>query len=153
MNRRNFLKVAGVTASVVAVSPVAFKQSAEAQPKKKTFEEALKEVTGGKPVKESSKVKLIAPAIAENGAVVPVKISVDHPMEPDNYVKGIHIFAKENADPRTISVYLTPANGEAFFSTRIRLAKTMNVVAVAELSDGTFLKAEKPVKVTIGGCG
>jgi sulfur-oxidizing protein SoxY len=153
MNRRNFLKVAGVTASVVAVSPVMLKKEAEAKPKKKSFEEALKEITGGKPVKDSNKVKLIAPAIAENGAVVPVKVTVDYPMEEGNYVKGIHILAKENTDPRTISVYLTPANGEAFFSTRIRLAKTMNVVAVAELSNGTFWKAEKPVKVTIGGCG
>ncbi len=155
MNRRNFLKVAGLATSAVAVSPILLKgtATAEAKPQKKSYEEALKEITGGKPVKDSDKVKLIAPAIAENGAVVPVKVTVNHPMEEGNYVKAIHILAKKNFDPRSISAHLTPANGRAFISTRIRLAKTMDVVAIAELSDGTFLKAEKPVKVTIGGCG
>ncbi len=155
MNRRNFLKVAGIATSVITVSPVLLKEqnSAKAQQQKRSYQEALKEITGGSPVKSSDKVKLIAPAIAENGAVVPVKITVNHPMEKDNYVKAIHILAKDNFEPRTLSAYLTPANGKAFISTRIRLAKTMDVVAIAELSDGTFLKAEKPVKVTIGGCG
>jgi sulfur-oxidizing protein SoxY len=156
MNRREFLK----TTSLVAVSTAVlgngtfYKVSAaelvDNPPPKKPFDEALKEITGGKAITDSDKVKLIAPEIAENGAVVPITVEVDLPVEQ---VKAIHILTDKNWNARTISVYFTPANGKAYISTRIRLAETMNVVAVAQLTDGSFIKAQKPVKVTIGGCG
>ena len=156
MNRRDFLK----TTSLAAVSTAVLGSSvfnnlyaaelADAPPPKKSFEEALKEITGGKAVSDSDKIKLIAPEIAENGAVVPVTVEVDLPIEQ---VQAIHILADKNHNAHTLSVNFTPANGKAYISTRIRLAETMNVVAVAQLTDGSFIKTQKPVKVTIGGCG
>ncbi len=154
MNRRKFLKTVAVSGAVVAASPIltnAFKAEAKGEGlNKRSLDEALKDVLKGKKPVESEKVKLIAPSIAENGAVVPVKVEVAEPIEN---VKAIHIFAEKNPDPWTVTIHLTPQNGKAYFATRIRLAKTMNVYAVAELADGSAIMAKKAVKVTIGGCG
>ncbi len=148
MNRRNFLKTTAVAASLAAVSPLVSVKPANADESK--FKEALNKITGGKTPQESADVKLVAPNIAENGAVVPIKVTVKKPVEQ---VKAVHVFAKDNPNPYIFSVYFTPQNGEAFISTRIKLAKTTEVYALAELNDGTFLQAKKKVKVTIGGCG
>ncbi|MEZ0323703.1 MAG: thiosulfate oxidation carrier protein SoxY [Hydrogenothermaceae bacterium] len=155
MDRRSFLKTTALaTAGLTFGSSILFHSNAaelvDSPPPKKPYDEALKEITKGKSVSDSDKVKLVAPEIAENGAVVPITVEVELPIEQ---VKAIHILADKNWNARTMSVYFTPANGKAYISTRIRLAETMNVVAIAELADGTFIKAQKPVKVTIGGCG
>ncbi len=156
MRRREFIQ--GMFAvSAVAITPTTV-LAKEDKAKKKgvndmSFEDALKAITGGKEVKESKKIKFTAPEIAENGAVVPIKVEVDHPMEENNYVKAIHILNTANGNARCADVMLTPANGRGYFSTRIKLSKTQDVVAVVALSDGTFIKASSSVKVTIGGCG
>ncbi len=94
MNRRKFLKTVAVSGAVVAASPIltnAFKAEAKGEGlNKRSLDEALKDVLKGKKPVESEKVKLIAPSIAENGAVVPVKVEVAEPVEN---VKAIHIFA------------------------------------------------------------
>ncbi len=155
MNRRELLKITALTVGGLTFANSLISESLAAQlvdnpPPKRPFEEVLKEITGGKPVNDSDKIKLVAPEIAENGAVVPVTVEVELPIEN---VKAIHILADKNNNAHTMSVYFTPQNGKAYVSTRIRLAETMNVVAVVQLSDNTFIKAQKPVKVTIGGCG
>lgn len=153
MNRRSFLKSVALSGAVIALSPKFIPGGeANAKPQKVSFEDAVKKVLGVdvSKLEESSEIKLTAPSIAENGAVVPVKIQVNQPVEN---VESIHIFAKKNFNPHTMSMYLTPANGKAYLGTRIRLAKTMPVVAVAVLKDGRIIKTEKPIKVTIGGCG
>ena len=157
MKRRNFIK-SMMAVSAVAVTPVALMAKDEAKAKKKgpndlTVEAAIKAITGGKEVKKSDIIKLTVPEIAENGAVVPVKVQVDHPMEESNYVKAIHVLNTKNGNARCVDVMLTPANGKGYFATRVKLSSTQEVVALVELSDGTFLKAGKSVKVTIGGCG
>ncbi|RUM72755.1 MAG: thiosulfate oxidation carrier protein SoxY [Sulfurovum sp.] len=159
MKRRNFLKnmcAASALVTVAAPSLVMGKEEVKKVLRGKNamdFDTALKAITGGKPVEQSDKVSLTVPEIAENGAVVPVKVNVDHPMEENNYVKAIHILTTKNGNARTADVMLTPMNGKGYFATRIKLGGTQDVVAVVELSDGTFIKASKPVKVTIGGCG
>lgn len=153
MDRRTFLKTTAITTAGITLAGsfnVSLAELVDNPPPKKPYDEAIKEITKGKPVADSDKVKLVAPEIAENGAVVPITVEVDLPIEQ---VKAIHVLADKNHNARNISVYFTPANGKAYLSTRIRLAETMNVVAVAELSDGSFIKTQKPVKVTIGGCG
>jgi sulfur-oxidizing protein SoxY len=154
MNRRKFLKTVALSGAVVTASPILLGSlQAKAKTdglKKRSLEDAMKDVLKGKKPVESEKVKLIAPSIAENGAVVPIKVNVAEPIEN---VKAIHIFAEKNPDPWTVSASLTPQNGKPYFATRIRLAKTMDVYAVAELSDGSVIMAKKAVKVTIGGCG
>ncbi len=154
MQRRSFLKGAATAAAVVAVAPSV--SLAAGKPKganDMNYETAVKAITGGKKVSTSKKVHLKAPEIAENGAVVPVKVTVDSPMTEKDYVKAIHILASKNGNVRCANVFLTPANGEAVFGTRIKLGSTQDVVALVELSNGTFLQASQNVKVTIGGCG
>lgn len=98
-------------------------------------------------------VTLDVPQIAENGNTVSVGVTVDSPMTADNYVKTVHIFAEGNPNPEVCSVHFTPQSGLASAYTRIRLAKTQNVVAIAQMSDGSFKSETVEVKVTIGGCG
>jgi len=155
MQRREFFKQLGGAAAVVAVAP-AMSFAADAKPKsdnKMSFETALNAITGGKKPKTSEKINIKVPEIAENGAVVPVTATVDSPMTDKDYVKSIHILAGGNSNARCIDVNLTPANGKAMFSTRIKLGGTQEVSAVAVLSNGEVLIASQSVKVTIGGCG
>ena len=160
MKRRKFIKSMLAASAVAAtVTPVALmakeeaKKTAPKSPNALTIDAAIDAITGGKGAKDSDKVQLTVPEIAENGAVVPVKVHVDHPMEENNYVKAIHVLAAKNGNSRCVDVMLTPANGKAYFATRIKLGGTQEVVGLAELSDGSFIKAAKSVKVTIGGCG
>ncbi|MBC5810640.1 MAG: thiosulfate oxidation carrier protein SoxY [Candidatus Eremiobacteraeota bacterium] len=102
---------------------------------------------------QKGKVTITAPEIAENGNTVPIVVAVDSPMTDANYVKTIWIAADGNPLPGVARFDLTPVNGEARVEFRIRLAQTENVIAVAQLSDGTTWTATRPVKVTIGGCG
>jgi sulfur-oxidizing protein SoxY len=74
-------------------------------------------------------------------------------MTPEEYVKGIYVFAEGNPNPEVSDFFLSPKNGRAEVSTRIRLAQTQKVVVVAEMSDGSLWTTRKKIKVTIGGCG
>jgi len=155
MERRNFIKgMCATTAMAAIVSPSTLlaKETAGAGTAL-AYDAAVAAITGGKAVTDSAKVKLTVPEIAENGAVVPVKVEVDNPMEASNHVKAIHVLATKNANSRCADVMLTPLNAKGYFSTRIKLGGTQEVVALVELSDGTFIRAAKSVKVTIGGCG
>ncbi len=155
MQRRDFFKKLGAAAAVTAVVP-AMSFAADAKPvsaNKLDIKSAIDAITGGKTPKASKKVKLKTPEIAENGAVVPVTVEVDSPMTESDYVKAIHILAGKNSNARCLDVQLTPANGKAMLSTRIKLGGTQEVTAVVALSNGDFLIASQSVKVTIGGCG
>lgn len=154
MQRREFFKKLGVAAAASVVVPtVGFSDEAPKSPNAMSYETALEAITDGKKPIKSSKMKLKAPEIAENGAVVPVTITVDSPMSSDNYVKSIHILASKNANVRCADVNLTPANGKAMLSTRIKLGGTQDVVVLAKISNGDIYIASQNVKVTIGGCG
>jgi len=98
-------------------------------------------------------IHLELPQIAENGNTVPIKVSVDSPMTAQDYVKAVHIFAEKNPVAEVVTFHFTPASGKASASTRMRLAKTQNVVALVQMSNGSAYTAKKQVKVTIGGCG
>lgn len=156
MQRRSFLKSFGAAAACAVAVPhiaSAADEKKPAGPNEMNYDTAVAAITGGKGFAMSDKVKLEAPEIAENGAVVPVKATVDSPMTSADYVKAIHIIASKNGNVRCADVLLTPANGEAFFGTRVKLGGTQDVVAIAELSNGSFIGAKQNVKVTIGGCG
>ena len=116
------------------------------------LDEAIKKVVGNKSLKPG-KIKLDLPQIAENGNTVPVTVSVDSPMTSNNHVKAVHLFADKNPRPEVATLHFSPSSGKASASTRMRMIKTQNVVAVAELSDGTVHMSKAEVKVTIGGCG
>lgn len=154
MQRRLFLKGCGAALAASAVVPsIVMAEEAPKSANAMSYAAALEAITGGKAVTPSSKVELKAPEIAENGAVVPIKVTVDSPMTDSDYVKAIHVLATKNFNARCANVFLTPANGKALFGTRIKLGGTQDVVAVVEMSNGSFISASQNVKVTIGGCG
>lgn len=112
----------------------------------------IKAFAGGKEPMEG-KVKLDVPQIAENGNTVPMTVTVDSPMTEQSYVKEILVVADANPRGGVITFRFSPLSGVAEANTRIRLAETQNVIALAKMSDGSVYKASQEVKVTIGGCG
>ena len=113
---------------------------------------AIKRAFGERRI-QSGRVKIEIPQIAENGNVVPVTIEVESPMTADDYVKRIHLFSEHNPLPDMVEFELGPHNGKARVSTRVRLAKSQNVLAVATLNDDTLWSAQAIVEVTVSGCG
>jgi sulfur-oxidizing protein SoxY len=119
---------------------------------KNDSEEAIKKFTGGKtPVQ--GKIKLDLPEIAENGNTVPMTVTVESPMTEQSHVTDVLIVADENPRSGVVTFHFSPASGVAEANTRIRLAATQDVIAVAKMNDGSLFMASKQVKVTIGGCG
>ena len=94
----------------------------------------------------------MAPWSSRNGNVVPLSIAVDSPMTPANYVKAIHIFNEKNPQPNVIDIKLGPRAGKAVVTTRIRLSTAQKVVAIAEMSDGSFWSESVDVIVTLAAC-
>jgi sulfur-oxidizing protein SoxY len=80
-------------------------------------------------------------------------VSVESPMTEQSYVSDVLVVADGNPRGGIVTFHFSPASGMAEANTRIRLAGTQNVIAVAKMNDGSFFKASKQVKVTIGGCG
>src|SRR5262245_66653394 len=143
--RREILLGAGGLglATIVTVRP------GEATPA--SMQEAIRKVIGEAQV-TPGKVKLDIPPLVENGNTVACGVSVDSPMTAQSYVKAIHVFNEKNPQPNVISAWLGPRAGRASVSTRIRLADTQKVIAIAELSDGTFWSDSADVIITLGAC-
>jgi sulfur-oxidizing protein SoxY len=100
----------------------------------------------------AGKVKLDVPPLIDNGNTVPITVTVDSPMTPSSYVKAIHIFTEKNPQPYVITAHLGPRAGHATVGTRARIADTGRVIAIAELSDGTFWSDTVSVVVTLSAC-
>jgi sulfur-oxidizing protein SoxY len=115
-------------------------------------QDLIKAFTGGKPATEA-KVKLDLPEIAENGNTVPMTVTVESPMTEASHVTEVLVLADGNPNAGVATFHFSPASGVAEANTRIRLAATQNIIAVAKMNDGSFVTASKQVKVTIGGCG
>ena len=122
---------------------------AEATPQ--SMKAAIDAVIGEAPVRKG-RVTLDIPPLVENGNTIATSVAVDSPMTATDYVKAIHIFNEKNPQPNVISVHLGPRAGRAAFSTRIRLADSQNVVAIAEMSDGSLWSDTVEVIVTIAAC-
>jgi sulfur-oxidizing protein SoxY len=115
------------------------------------YAEQIRAFTGGRTPLEG-RMKLELPELAENGNTVPLSVAVDGPLADGAHVQEILVVAPANPNARVIRFRFSAASvPEA--STRIRLAETQDVIAVAKLGDGTFLSASRQIKVTIGGCG
>lgn len=147
VNRRDFLIVASGAAAAFVVGMPAIALGSEDK-----MAAAIEAFTGGAATTEGG-VSIELPEIAENGNTVPIGISIDSPMTADSYAKSAIILASGNPNPGVATFHFSPASGSADASTRLRLAKTQDVVVVAAMSDGSFRKAVSTVKVTIGGCG
>ena len=115
-------------------------------------QDLIKAFTGGKQATEG-KVKLDLPEIAENGNTVPMTVSVESPMTDASHVTDVLVVGDGNPNGGMVTFQFSPLSGVAEANTRIRLAATQNIIAVAKMNDGSFVMASKQVKVTIGGCG
>jgi sulfur-oxidizing protein SoxY len=98
------------------------------------------------------KVTLDIPSLVENGNTVPMTVSVESPMTVTNYVKSIHVFNEKNPQPNVIGIHLGPRAGKASVATRIRLADSQKVVAIAQMSDGSVWSGQVDVIVTLAAC-
>ncbi|MFZ0424475.1 MAG: SoxY-related AACIE arm protein [Xanthobacteraceae bacterium] len=147
-SRREVLKAAGVVAGGAGLARLTI-CPAGATPA--MMQDAVRDFVGEATVTKG-KVKLDLPPLVENGNSVPCVVSVESPMTSADYVKAIHVFNEKNPQPYVISVRLGPRSGRAAFATRIRLADSQTVTAIAELSDGTFWSDAADVIVTLAAC-
>jgi len=147
-SRRRFLGLAGSTAVLGAI-PIVTVRPVEATPA--MLATAIRNVVGEAAVR-TGKVKLDVPPLVENGNTVPMTVSVSNPMTSDDYVKSIHVFNEKNPQPNVGNFYLGPHAGRAQISTRIRLADSQKIVAIARLSDDSFWSTSVDVVVTLAAC-
>ena len=112
---------------------------------------AIRRVVGETPVTKG-RVKIDLPPLIENGNAVSLTVAVESPMTVEDHVKAIHVFTEKNPQPNVISVQLGPRAGRATFSSRIRLADSQKVIAIAQMSDGSFWSDEIEVIVTLAAC-
>ncbi|MFC6638664.1 thiosulfate oxidation carrier protein SoxY [Sulfitobacter sp. JBTF-M27] len=137
LTRRNMLVISSGTALTAALGALpAFASMTD---------DEIAKITGGADTAEGA-ITLTAPEIAENGNTVPIEVAAPG-------ATMVALFADGNPTPKVATIKFGPLNPTNAASTRIRLAGTQNVVAIAQMEDGTFQKASANVKVTIGGCG
>ncbi|MBR0811166.1 MULTISPECIES: SoxY-related AACIE arm protein [Bradyrhizobium] len=146
--RRQFLNLAGGV-TVAGTIPIATLRPLDATPAMLTT--AIRNVVGEAQLR-TGKVKLDIPPLVENGNTVPMTVSVASPMTADDHVKSIHVFNEKNPQPNIGNFYFGPFAGRPQVSTRIRLADTQKVVAIARLSDDTFWQVAAEVVVTLAAC-
>jgi sulfur-oxidizing protein SoxY len=142
--RRDALKVAGALAAGAAL-PMLIIRPAAATPA--DMQAAIAKVIGGAKL-NVGRVKIDIPPLVENGNTVPCAVASG----VGDYVKAIHVFNERNRQPNVISAKLGPRAGRASISTRIRLTDTQTVVAIAEMSDGSFWSDSVSVVITLGAC-
>ena len=142
-SRRRFLLAAGGVAAVLAFEP--------ADATVAEMSDAMRKVVGGAPVAKG-RVTLELPPLVDNGNTVALTVRVDSPMTARDHVKTIHVFTEKNLQPNVATFRLGPRAGRASVATRIRLADTQTVVALCEMSDGTFCSGSADVVVTLAAC-
>jgi sulfur-oxidizing protein SoxY len=147
--RRSFLVSSGQLAGGFALACLLPLGPAAAAPAK--MQDAMRKIVGEAALKDG-KVKLDLPPLVESGNAVPLSVTIDSPMTAADHVKAIHVFTEKNPQPNVASFHLGPRSGRAHVSTRIRLADTQEVVAIAELSDGSFWSARAHVVITLAAC-
>ena len=141
---RRVILLAAAGVGLASLAPPAFATSA-------AMEEAIRGLVG-KAAINRGKVKLEMPPIVENGNTVPLTVSVESPMTEADHVASIHIFNQKNPQPYVAAFYMGPRAGKAVVSTRIRLADSQQVVAIARLGDGSFWSDSADVIVTLAAC-
>jgi len=148
-SRRQFLAASGGLAIGAVLPTRAAAQLARVPPN--NMPDVIRKLVDSAPIKPG-KVKIGLPPLVENGNLVPLSVSVESPMTEADHVKAIHVFTEKNPLPETVSFYLGPRAGRADIATRIRLADTQTVVAIAQLSDGSFWSDSTHVIVTLAAC-
>jgi sulfur-oxidizing protein SoxY len=150
LDRRDFVAGAGAAALLATLPGTAAR--ADIAPHSPEFAAALAGLLMGATPKDGG-IDMDLPENVENGAYVPVALSVVSPMTAESHVKAIHLLSTANPRAHVATFRFTLLSGKARVTSRMRLAKTQEVVAIAELSDGTFLMGTRTVDVKVGGCG
>jgi sulfur-oxidizing protein SoxY len=146
--RRRFLTDAAALAGMGVALSLTSKPAA-ATPD--SMRAAIRNVVGEATL-HKGKVKLDLPPLVESGNLVSITVSVESPMTATDHVKAIHVFNERNPQPNVVGVRLGPRAGRASLTTRIRLADSQTVTAIAELSDGSFWSDGVQVIVTLPAC-
>ncbi len=147
-SRRDALRLMGVAAAGYALTTVRVTPLAATPADMRT---AIEKITGGATV-NAGRVHLEIPPLVENGNAVPCTVTVESPMTAADHVRAIHVVTEKNPQPNVISCRLGPRAGRATVSTRMRLADTQSVVAIAEMSNGSFWSGSVNVIITLGAC-
>ena len=147
ISRREFLIATGGLAGGVGL----VSRAGEARATPAEMREAVRKVVGDAPVRPG-RVKLDVPPLIDNGNSVTLSVAVESPMTPADHVKAIHVFTEKNPLPNVVSVYLGPRSGRARVTTRVRLADTQAVLAIAQMSDGSYWFDSAHVVVTLSAC-
>lgn len=142
--RRHFVCV---LSSLAAAQLIPAPASAQSDP----FAPLIAAFTGGAPV-TPGRVTLEIPPLADNGNSVPLRISVESAMSPAEHVRRITVLSEKNPRPVIATFHLSPRNGRAVVATRVRLNGAQRLMAIAQLSDGTFWSASADVVVTSSAC-
>jgi sulfur-oxidizing protein SoxY len=145
MRRRDFLAATGAVAGTLALRA----DPASATPEQ--AQEAIRALVGGGTLRKG-RVKLDLPPLVENGNAVPLTVTVDSAMSAMDRVRAIHVIAEKNPQPVVAVLRFGPRAGRAAASTRIRLADSQTVVAVAEMADGSFWSGSAEAVVTMSAC-
>ena len=142
-SRRQVLTLAMASLAVTAVGSARADTAA--------MNEAIRAFTGGRSA-ITGPISLDIPSLVENGNSVPVSVRVDSPMTERDHVKRIALFNEKNPQPQVAVFTLGPRCGRAAVATRMRMADSQQIVAVAELSDGRFIRTRADVVVTLAAC-
>ena len=145
-NRRGVLVLAGGALALMSLRPLAAREA-----DRLSYEEAFRAIAGTREPKDG-RITLELPKIAETGNSVPLTVRVESPMTPEDHVAGIHVLSKGNPRPNVASFHLGPRAGIAEVGTRIKLSRTQQVVALAEMSDGSLWREQASIVVTLGAC-
>lgn len=148
-SRRQFLQSAGRIAAGAGLGLAIAVEPARATPAE--MEAAIRTVVGAAPI-SAGRVRLELPPLIENGNAVPLAVTVESPMTEADHVRAVHVFTEKNPQPYVASFYLGPRAGRARVTTRVRLANSQTVVAVCELSDGSFWSDRADIVVTLAAC-
>jgi sulfur-oxidizing protein SoxY len=148
--RREFLVLAGASLGAATTAKAQLDPNLAVQ-RKAAFQAALRKVVGDSQIRPG-RVKLQLPPLIDNGNSVPLSVAVESPMTAADHVKTIHVLTEKNPLPDVVSVHLGPRAGRASVSTRVRLADTQSVLAIAQMSDGSFWSDSAEVVVTLSAC-
>lgn len=148
-NKRSFLIKTSLLAPIIFFSslPKVFASWPKELFYSRNYEKLIGLITNGAEASESENISIKAPEIAENGAVVPVSVNANI-----ENVKNIAILVDNNPSPLT-STFDLNSNLEVYVSTRVKMAKSSNIIVLVTTNDNQFYTASKSIKVTIGGCG
>ncbi len=128
-----------------------YRQTFRIEPDPEEAKRIVKNIIKGREIRDNL-INLKAPDIAENGNTVPISFSVNCSMKNNDFPKTVHILVLDNPFPEIAKFYFTPSSGEASVSIRIRMRTSSNIVAIAEMADGTVGETKSYVDVTIGAC-